>query len=80
MAISDKLWNAISRLIKVADKLEGVSRDVADLAGEVELHEQQLHEVDRRLVRVETVLDLALASRGQALPALPRGGRRRTRR
>jgi len=39
MAISDKLWNAVSRLIKVADKLEGVSRDLADVAAEVELHD-----------------------------------------
>jgi hypothetical protein len=50
-----------------------LSKDVAELAGDVEIHEQHLHGLDRRLVWIETVLDLAMRGRApnSKLPGLP---------
>ena len=74
MSISEKVWDALSGAIKLSDRIEGLGRQVSQLAAEVRDSARDVQTIDRRLVRLETLLDVALAAKGAlgtARTALP---------
>lgn len=64
-SIADKIWDALAQVIKMNEQVVRLSAQVKDLASE-------MREVDKRLVRLETMLELALASKGSAPESVPR--------
>jgi hypothetical protein len=57
MSIADKIWDALAQVIKMNEQVVRLSVQVKDLATE-------MREMDKRLVRLETMLELALAGKG----------------
>ena len=57
MSITDKMWDAITTVIKMNDKMER-------LAGTVTSQQERIENLTARVVRLETALEIALASQG----------------
>jgi len=57
MSISEKVWDALTTVIKMNDKVER-------LAESVKTQQQKIEDLTVRMVRLETALEIALASRG----------------
>lgn len=57
MGVTDKMWDAITTVIKMNDKVER-------LAGTVKAQQEKIENLTARVVRLETALEIALASQG----------------
>lgn len=57
MSISEKVWDALTTVIKMNDKVER-------LAETVKTQQQKIENLTVRVVRLETALEIALSSRG----------------
>ena len=57
MGITDKMWDAIIRVIRMDDKVER-------LAGTVKEQQSRIEGLTERVIRLETALEIALAGRG----------------
>ncbi len=64
MGLSDKVWDALTGAIKLTDRVEALGGKVSHLAGEVKQSAADLRDMDRRLVRLETMLEVAMATKG----------------
>ena len=60
MAISDKLWNALTTVIKMNDKVVG-------LAEQVKGQQLKIEDLTARIIRLETALEIAIAGQGRRL-------------
>lgn len=54
MAITDKMWEALTTVIKMNDKVEG-------LAGTVKSQQAKIETLTERVIRLETALEIALS-------------------
>ncbi len=63
MAIADKLWDALTTVIKMNDKIER-------MAGQMQTQQQKIEDLTGRVIRLETALELAIAGKTQR--SLPR--------
>jgi hypothetical protein len=61
MGVTDKMWDAITTVIRMNDKVER-------LAGTVKAQQAKLENLTERVIRLETALEIALASRGIERP------------
>ena len=62
MAIGEKLWDALATVIKMNDKIVNVS-------AQIQAQQRKIEDLTARVIRLETALELALASQGRrALP------------
>lgn len=57
MAVADKTWDGITRVIRMDVKVEELSSTVKDQQARIE-------DLTGRIIRLETALDIALAARG----------------
>jgi len=57
MGVTDKMWDAIAKVIRMDDKVER-------LAGTVKDQQVKIESLTERVVRLETALEIALAGRG----------------
>jgi len=55
MGITDKMWDAITRVIRMDDKVER-------LAGTVKTQQDKIEDLTGRIIRLETALELGLAA------------------
>jgi hypothetical protein len=81
MSAMDRVIDAITGSIRMADKVEALSREVSALAAEVKAGAGEIRAIDRRLVRIEALVEFTAASRARpsAAPgpkALPAAGRK----
>ena len=53
MSITDKMWDAITTVIKMNDKVER-------LAGTVKTQQDKIENLTERVIRLETALEIAL--------------------
>lgn len=60
MGITDKMWDAITTVIKMNDKVER-------LAGTIKTQQDKVENLTERIIRLEMALEIALA--GKASPA-----------
>ena len=60
MGITEKMWDAITTVIKMNDKVER-------LAGTVKAQQDKIENLTGRMIRLETALEIALA--GKSSPA-----------
>ena len=56
MGMTEKLWSALTTVIKMNDKVER-------LASTVVTQQQKIEQLTERIIRLETALEIALASR-----------------
>ena len=57
MALADKIWDGLTTVIKMNDKIER-------LAAAARTQQEKLEALTARVVRLETALEIALSSRG----------------
>jgi len=57
MGITDKMWDAITRVIRMDAKVEGLAATVKDQQARIE-------DLTGRVIRMETALEIALAAQG----------------
>jgi hypothetical protein len=54
MGITDKMWDAITTVIKMNDKVER-------MAGTIKSQQQKIENLTERVIRLETALEIALS-------------------
>ncbi|MCU7917732.1 MAG: hypothetical protein KZQ95_05175 [Candidatus Thiodiazotropha sp. (ex Epidulcina cf. delphinae)] len=57
MGITEKMWDGVSRVIRMDVKVEG-------LAGTVKEQQAKIEDLTARVIRLETALEIALAGGG----------------
>ena len=57
MGITDKMWDGITRVIRMDAKVEGLAATVKDQQARIE-------DLTGRVIRMETALEIALAAQG----------------
>lgn len=62
MGITEKMWDAITKVIRMDDKVER-------MAGTMKTQQAKIENLTERVIRLETALEIALASRSVKLPA-----------
>lgn len=68
MSVGDKLWDALTTVIRMNDR-------IVALSGHVQTQQQRIEDLTARVIRLETALELALAAKGvRRLPQRPAGG------
>ncbi len=58
MSATERMWEAVTRVIRMDDKVER-------LAGVVKEQQARIENLTERVIRLETALELALSSRGR---------------
>jgi hypothetical protein len=61
MGVTDKMWDAITTVIRMNDKVER-------LASSVKAQQAKVENLTERVIRLETALEIALASQGMKRP------------
>ncbi len=64
MSITDRVLDALKSAIQLEMRVSGLAASVADLARDV-------REIDKRLVRVETVIEFGARGGGPSAPPMP---------
>ncbi len=59
MGVTDKLWDAITTVIKMNDKVER-------MAATIVTQQQRIETLTERVIRLETALEIALAQSGRS--------------
>ena len=62
MGVTEKMWDAITKVIRMDDKVE-------KMAGTMKTQQAKIENLTERVIRLETALEIALASKGVKLPA-----------
>ena len=62
MGITDKMWDGITRVIRMDVKVEG-------LAGTIKDQQARIEDLTGRIIRLETALEIALAVQGAKNPS-----------
>jgi hypothetical protein len=65
MGVTDKLWDAITTVIKMNDKVER-------MAAAVTTQQQKIERLSERVIRLETALEIAMSRSGEAEKPLRR--------
>jgi len=58
VSITDKMWDGITRVIKMDSKVESLASTVVD-------QQNRIEDLTGRVIRLETALELALVSQGK---------------
>ena len=62
MGIADKMWDGITRVIRMDAKVEGLAATIKDQQARIE-------SLTGRIIRLETALEIALAAQGINAPS-----------
>ena len=60
MGVTDKMWDALTTVIKMNDKVER-------LAGAVKLQQDKIEHLTERVIRLETALEIVLAGKSASV-------------
>ena len=58
MSVTDKMWDGITRVIKMDSKVESLASTVVD-------QQKRIEDLTGRVIRLETALEIALISQGK---------------
>ena len=58
MSVTDKMWDGITRVIKMDSKVESLASTVVD-------QQKRIEDLTGRVIRLETALEIALISEGK---------------
>jgi phage anti-repressor protein len=59
MGITEKMWDGISRVIRMDAKVEG-------LAETIKVQQRKIEDLTARIIRLETALEIAMATRHES--------------
>ena len=62
MGIADKMWDGITRVIRMDAKVEGLAATIKDQQARIE-------DLTGRIIRLETALEITLAAQGINTPS-----------
>lgn len=62
MGVTEKMWDATTKVIRMDDKVER-------MAGAMKAQQAKIENLTERVIRLETAIEIALASRGVKLPS-----------
>ena len=62
MGIADKMWDGITRVIRMDAKVEGLAATIKDQQARIE-------DLTGRVIRLETALEIAMAAQGINAPS-----------
>jgi hypothetical protein len=62
MGVTDKMWDAITTVIKMNDKVERVAETI-------KYQQQKIENLTERVIRLETALEIALSGKTGAMHA-----------
>jgi len=62
MGIADKMWDGVTRVIRMDVKVEGLAATIKDQQARIE-------NLTGRVIRLETALEIALAAQGINVPS-----------
>lgn len=65
MSISDKVWDALTTVIKMNGKIVSMSEHM-------QIQQQKIEDLTARVIRLETALEIALATRKLRREEVPR--------
>ncbi len=65
MSTADKMWDGITRVIKMDAKVEGLAATVVD-------QQKRIEDLTGRIIRLETALEIALSTQSGSKKRLPR--------
>jgi hypothetical protein len=65
MGITDKMFDGITKVIRMDAKVEGLATTVKE-------QQIKIESLTARVIRLETALEIALATQGVKMPARPR--------
>ncbi len=65
MSAADKMWDGITRVIKMDAKVEGLAATVVD-------QQKRIEDLTGRIIRLETALEIALSTQSGSKKRLPR--------
>ncbi len=65
MSAADKMWDGITRVIKMDAKVEGLAATVVD-------QQKRIEDLTGRIIRLETALEIALSTQSGSKKKLPR--------
>lgn len=57
MGVGDKLWEALTTVIKMNDK-------IVSMSAQMQAQQQKIEDLTARVIRLETALEIALATQG----------------
>ena len=60
MGVSDKLWDALTTVIKMNDKIVAMS-------AQMQAQQQKIEDLTGRVIRLETALEIALANQARRI-------------
>jgi len=60
MGVSDKLWDALSTVIRMNDRIVGMS-------AQLQAQQQKIEDLTGRIIRLETALEIALANQARRI-------------
>lgn len=63
MGVTDKMWDAITTVIKMNDKVER-------MAGTMKAQQEKIEKLTERVIRLEALLELALAQQSNVRQAV----------
>lgn len=63
MGVTDKMWDAITTVIKMNDKVER-------MAGTMKAQQEKIEKITERVIRLETMLELALVQQSPSRSVL----------
>lgn len=61
MGVTDKMWDAVTTVIKMNDKVERMAATIIS-------QQQKIETLTERVIRLETALEIGLARRGSRKP------------
>ncbi len=62
MGVTEKMWDAVTKVIRMDDKVER-------MAGTMKAQQAKIENLTERVIRLETAIEIALVSRGMKLPS-----------
>ena len=68
MSAMDRVIDAITGAIRLTDRVEALGREVSALAAEVKSGAGDLRDLDRRLVRIEALVEFTAGARARGRP------------
>ena len=65
MGVTEKMWDGITRVIKMDSKVESLASAIVD-------QQKRIEDLTGRVIRLETALEIALIAQGKEAKALPK--------
>ena len=65
MGVTEKMWDGITRVIKMDSKVESLASAIVD-------QQKRIEDLTGRVIRLETALEIALIAQGKESKALPK--------